>query len=453
MTHVIHRMPLQAMPKAVGGDGIYVIDPEGNRYLDASGGAAVSNLGHNHPAIVEAIRKQASTLAYAHSGFFTTEPLEELADRLAQLTQAGPQYTFISNSGSEAVETAIKLARQYAYEIGESKRSRIIARKQSYHGGTIAALSVGEHAARRQPYEAILLSATHIDPYYPYRFQREDESEDIYARRSADQLEHAILENGPENVLAFIAETVGGATAGVLIPSAKYLQRIRKICDKYGILLILDEVMCGMGRIGSHFAFNRFGVKPDLVAIGKGLGGGYQPIGATICSSKIYDSICENSGIIHHGSTYSGHATCCAAAIAVLDTIKKENLLENVKLQGKRLLSQLRDSLSECAYVGDIRGIGLFMAVEFVADRETRKPLSSKLKFNGVLKRHALQNQLMCYPCGGTVDGFAGDHVILAPPFIIDERDVEAIVTRFRQSVADAIDEIESKGSSKSSTD
>ncbi len=438
MSYVIHRQPLNLLPAAVHADGIYITDSDGNRYLDASGGAAVSNLGHSHPAIVEAVQRQVSNLAYAHTSFFTTGPLEELGDRLNRLAQGGPQYTFFSNSGSEAIEAAAKIARQYFYERGETGRTHFIARSQSYHGGTIGALSIGRQMLRRRPYEPILSPSHHIAPFYPYRFRRQDESDQEYALRAANDLERKILELGPNTVIGFFAETVGGATAGVLIPNSEYLQRIRKICDKYGILLILDEVMCGMGRIGDYFAFNRFGVKPDIVAIGKGLGGGYQPIAATVCSKPIYEAVSAASGLLHHGSTYSGHAVGCAAANAILDTIETNDLLTNVRQQGETLLTHLRNALGDHPNVGNIRGIGLFIGVEFVADKSSKQPLPPELKFNGTIKRAAIDNRLLCYAGGGTVDGARGDHVIIAPPFIIDESDTAEIAERFSRAVAQA---------------
>lgn len=424
---------------AVGGQGIELIDSNGKRYLDASGGAAVSCLGHGHPRVIEAIQRQVQTLAYAHTSFFTTEPAEALAATLAEAAPGDLNHVYFVSGGSEAVEAALKLARQYFVETGQGTRRHFIARRQSYHGNTLGALAIGGNAWRREPFLPLLVPAHHVSPCYAYRDQAAGETGTQYAQRLADELEAKILELGPDSVAAFVAETVVGATAGAVPPVADYLKRIRAVCDKYGVLLILDEVMSGMGRTGHLFACAEDGVVPDIVTIAKGLGAGYQPIGATLCTDRIYDAIVGGSGFFQHGHTYIGHATACAAALAVQRTIAEEGLLANVLARGEQLRARLREALGAHPNLGDVRGRGLFVGVEFVADRASKATLDPALKTHARLKAAAMQQGLLVYPMGGTVDGVHGDHVLLAPPFICTEADIERIVARFVAAVGEVL--------------
>ncbi|WP_416052132.1 aspartate aminotransferase family protein [Cupriavidus basilensis] len=435
MTHVFHRNPRQTLAVAVAGKGIELIDSNGKHYIDASGGAAVSCLGHGHPRVIEAIKQQVDSLAYAHTSFFTTEVSEELARALAQAAPGDLNHVYFVSGGSEAVEAALKLARQYFVEIGQTQRRHFIARRQSYHGNTLGALAIGGNAWRREPFLPLLVPAHHVAPCYAYRDQEAGETDPQYAQRLADELEAKILELGPQSVAAFVAETVVGATAGAVPPVADYLRRIRAVCDKYGVLLILDEIMSGMGRTGYLFACEEDGVVPDIVTIAKGLAAGYQPIGAMISSSRIYDAVVGGSGFFQHGHTYIGHATACAAALAVQRTIAEDRLLENVLARGDQLRARLRETLCDHPNVGDIRGRGLFVGVEFVADRETKATLDPALKMHARLKSTAMHNGLLIYPMGGTVDGVRGDHVLFAPPFICTAQDIDRIVERFAASV------------------
>lgn len=435
MTHVFHRNPRQTLAVAVAGKGIELIDSNGKHYIDASGGAAVSCLGHGHPRVIEAIKQQVDSLAYAHTSFFTTEVSEELASTLAQAAPGDLNHVYFVSGGSEAVEAALKLARQYFVEIGQTQRSHFIARRQSYHGNTLGALAIGGNAWRREPFLPLLVPAHHVAPCYAYRDQVAGETDQQYAQRLADELEAKILELGPQSVAAFVAETVVGATAGAVPPVADYLRRIRAVCDKYGVLLILDEIMSGMGRTGYLFACEEDGVVPDIVTIAKGLAAGYQPIGAMISSSRIYDAVVGGSGFFQHGHTYIGHATACAAALAVQRTIAGDHLLENVLARGEQLRARLRETLGDHPNVGDIRGRGLFVGVEFVADRETKATLDPAQKMHARLKSTAMHNGLLIYPMGGTVDGVRGDHVLFAPPFICTAQDIDRIVERFAASV------------------
>jgi len=364
MTHIFHRNPRQSLPVAVAGQGVELIDSTGRRYLDACGGAAVSCLGHGHPRVIAAIKAQLDTLAYAHTSFFTTEAAETLASTLAQAAPGDLDHVYFVSGGSEAVEAGLKLARQYFVETGQGERRHFIARRQSYHGNTLGALAIGGNAWRREPFLPLLVPAHHVSPCYAYRDQHEGETDTQYAQRLADELEAKILELGPHTVAGFVAETVVGATAGAVPPVADYLRRIRAVCDRYGVLLILDEVMSGMGRTGYLFACDEDGVVPDIVTIAKGLGAGYQPIGAMLCGRCIHEAIVGGTGFFQHGHTYIGHATACAGALAVLQTISGENLLANVRARGEQLRQGLRAVLRDHPHVGDIRGRGLFVGVE-----------------------------------------------------------------------------------------
>ena len=433
-TSVFHRDPRKTLPTAVGGDGMTLIDSDGKRYLDACGGAAVSCLGHGHPRVVDAICKQVRALAYAHTSFFTTDAAEELAARLAAAAPGDLDHVYFVSGGSEAIEAALKLARQYFVEIGQPQRQYFIARRQSYHGNTLGALAIGGNAWRREPFLPLLVPAHHVSPCYAYRERLDGESDAQYVQRLADELDAKIVELGTENVAAFVAETVVGATAGAVPPVGDF-RKIRTVCDRHGVLLLLDEVMSGMGRTGYLFACEEDSVVPDMVAIAKGLGGGYQPIGATLVNRRIVDAITKGSGFFQHGHTYIGHATACAAALEVQKVIEEENLLANVQARGEQLRAALRARFADHAHVGDVRGRGLFIGVELVADRATKAPLAPACKTHARVKAEAMQRGLMVYPMGGTIDGRRGDHILLAPPFIATAQDIDAIVERLGDAV------------------
>ena len=435
-TRIFHRLIQGQLPIAAGGDGVYIIDKEGNRYLDACGGAAVSCLGHSHARVIDAIKQQLDRVAFAHTSFFTSEPSEELADFLVQRAPKGIEHVYFVSGGSEAIEAALKMARQYFVESGESQRSKFIARRQSYHGNTLGALAVSGNQWRRKQFEPILIDVEHISPCYQYRDQKDGESELDYGLRVANELDEKIQEMGAENVIAFVAEPIVGATSGVLVPVPGYFKRIREICDHHGILLILDEVMCGMGRTGSLFACEQEGVRPDIVTVAKGLAAGYQPIGATLCSAEIYNRFREGSGLFQHGHTYIGHATACAAALAVQQTIEDDGLLDNINTMGEALDQSLHQRFGDHPFVGDIRGRGLFRGLELVADRASKAPLPYSLSIHSSIKRHAMARGLACYPGGGTIDGQQGNHILLAPPYIIDRSHVAEIT----EKLGDAVD-------------
>jgi adenosylmethionine-8-amino-7-oxononanoate aminotransferase len=437
--YLFARHSLADYPVAVAGDGCFLIDRDGKRYLDASGGAAVSCLGHSDPEVRAAIRAQAQELDFAHTAFFTNEPAEELAGRLAALAPDGINRVYIVSSGSEAIEASLKLARQYCLEIGQGSRHRVIARRQSYHGNTLGALGAGGNQWRRKQFEPLLCPASLIAPCYAYRDRRDDESEENYGQRVANELEAEILAVGPDTVMAFLAEPVVGATAGAVPAVPGYFRRIREICDKYGILLILDEVMCGMGRTGTLFACEADEVMPDIVAIAKGLGAGYQPIGAMLCQDYIHDAIAAGSGFFQHGHTYLGHPMACATALTVLKRIVDDGLGAGVAAKSALLRGKLEAAFGQHPHVGDIRGRGLFMGLELVANRQTKASFDPGLNIAGKIKTNAMAAGLMVYPAQGTIDGKHGDHVLIAPPFIIDDAEMDMLVDRLHGAVATAL--------------
>lgn len=435
-SRVLHRSLRETPPKAIGGEGVYLIAEGGKRVLDASGGAAVSCLGHQHPRVIGAMVKQASQLAYAHTAFFSSEPAEQLAETLVGHEPGGLAYAYFVSGGSEAIEASIKLARQYFIERGEPQRTHFIARRQSYHGNTLGALAAGGNAWRREPYAPLLSSAfSHVTPAFAYHEKRDEESDADFVTRLAAELEAEFQRLGPDTVAAFIAEPVVGATAGCVPAPDGYFRKVREICDRHGALLILDEVMCGMGRTGTMHAWEQEGIAPDIQAIAKGLGGGYQPIGAMLASNGIIDTIRAGSGAFQHGHTYLAHPLACAAALEVQHVIRDENLLERVKARGRQLEQRLTERFGNHRHVGDIRGRGLFWAIELVADRASRTPFDPALKLHQKIKATAFANGLGCYPGGGTVDGRRGDHVLLAPPYIATPDEIDLIVDKLGTAV------------------
>jgi adenosylmethionine-8-amino-7-oxononanoate aminotransferase len=426
--HVLHRSTSTTLPAAVRGEGIYLTDESGRRYIDACGGAAVSCIGHGDPRVAAAIAEQAARLEYVHTGFFTTAEAEDLAELIATLSPGSLDRVWYTSSGSEAIEAAIKFARQYHLERCDVSRSRVIARRLSYHGNTLGALAAGGSEWRRAPYQPLLTDVILIDPCFEYRFANPGETAEDYGRRVADELENAIVRVGQETVMAFVAETVVGATAGAVPPAPGYFQRIREICDSYGILFILDEVMCGSGRTGTFLSCEQDGVVPDMATLGKGLGAGYQPIGAVLCTDEIYDTIARGSGALKHGQTYNAHPVGCAAALEVQRIVQEEGLLGRVDVAGERLCNLLRQRFGDHPNVGDIRGRGLLLAMELVADRETKEPFDPALSIHQRAKAEAFARGLLIYPGGGTVDGHVGDHILLAPPYNVTDDEIEMIV-------------------------
>jgi adenosylmethionine-8-amino-7-oxononanoate aminotransferase len=441
-THVLHRQLGLSWPIAVSGSGCTLTDSEGRTYLDASGGAAVSCLGHAHPDVIAAMHAQIDRLAYAHTSFFTTEVAEALADDLIQHAPSGMSHAYFVSGGSEAIEAALKMARQYFVETGQPQRRHFIARRQSYHGNTLGALAVGGNEWRRRQFAPLLIPVTHVSPCYEYRDREHNETLEAYGARLVNELAAAIEKIGGDQVIAFVAETVVGATAGALTPVPGYLRGVRELCDRHGILLLLDEVMCGMGRTGTLHACEQEGVVPDLLVIAKGLGGGYQPIGAVLAQARLVDAFARGSGLFQHGHTYIGHAVACAASLAVQQVIRRDRLLERVQRQGEGLRKRLQAAFGQHPHVGDIRGRGLFQAIELVQDRSSKATFDPQLKLHARLKAQAMARGLMVYPMGGTIDGRHGDHVLLAPPFIISDAELDALAERLAGAVDAALAEV-----------
>ena len=430
MSNVFPRSASATLPTISRGQGVYLYDTEGKQYLDGSGGAAVSCLGHGDTDVTNAIKAQLDTVAYAHTSFFTSDPAEQLAAKLVAHAPKGIDRVYFVSGGSEAMEAALKLARQYFVEKGEPNRRHVIARRQSYHGNTLGALATGGNEWRRAPFMPLLVETSHISPCFEYRGKDDAETSVEYGQRVANELETEIQRLGEDQVIAFVAEPVVGATAGAVPAVEGYFKRVREICDQYGVLLILDEVMCGMGRTGHLFACEADEIAPDIIAIAKGLGAGYQPIGAMLCSAQIYDAISGGSGAFQHGHTYIGHPTACAASLAVLTKLTEGGLVERSRAMGERLQSALQRHFGQHPHIGDIRGRGLFRGIEFVEDRDSKRPFAPEKALHKTLKAATFEAGLACYPMGGTIDGKQGDHILLAPPFIIEDHHIDEIVDK-----------------------
>ena len=435
MSNVFPRQITNPPIKAVSSDGCYIIDENGKQYFDGSGGAAVSCLGHGDPDVIKAVQDQTSKMAFAHTGFFSSDPAEELAELLIDNAPGELDRVYFVSGGSEAIEAAIKLARQFHIENGEPSRHHIIARKQSYHGNTLGALAAGGNKWRRNQFEPILIDASHISPCYEYVEKLKEETSFDYGQRVAQELEDEILRLGTDKVMAFIVEPVVGATMGAVPAVPGYFKKVRNICDKYGVLLILDEVMCGMGRTGHLFASEFDEIAPDILCIAKGLGAGYQPIGAMLCSKNIYNRLGKGSGFFQHGHTYMGHPVACAAGLAVLKAILNRKLLSSIKSKSNQLFNCLETQLGHHPNIGDIRGRGLFIGIEIVQNIETKKPFDPNLKVAASIKHAAFEAGLICYPMSGTRDGKWGDHILLAPPFIINENQIIELVNKLSISI------------------
>ncbi len=435
MSHVFPRHTKSALPTVSRGEGVYLYDQAGKQYFDGSSGAAVSCLGHGDVDVINAIKGQLDQIAYAHTSFFTSDPAERLADALIDLAPRGIDRAYFVSGGSEAMEAALKLARQYFVEIGQSNRRHVIARRQSYHGNTLGALAMGGNEWRRAPFAPLLVETTHISPCFEYRGKRADETTPEYGLRVANELEAEILRLGEDAVMAFVAEPVVGATAGAVPAVEGYFSRVRQICDQYGVLLILDEVMCGMGRTGTLFASEQDGVRPDIVAVAKGLGAGYQPIGAMLCSAEIYEAVETGSGFFQHGHTYIGHPVACAASLAVLTKLTGGGLVQKCAEMGEKLQDALQQTFGQHPNIGDIRGRGLFRGIEIVEDRDTKRPFDPSRLIHKALKAATFDAGLACYPMGGTVDGKTGDHILLAPPFIMEDHHIDEITAKLSTAI------------------
>ena len=430
---VFYRSPAQAYPLAVRASGVHIEDAKGRKYLDMSGGAAVSCVGHAHPEVIAAIKRQVETLPFAHTTFFTNQAQEELAEIIvSRFRDPGARAYFVAG-GSEANETAMKLAWQYWAARGEETKKIIISREHSYHGNTFGALSVSGNAGRRKASAAPLLDWPRISPCYEYRCRQTGESQSEYGARVAAELQTAIRKAGKDNVAAFIAEPIVGSSLGVVGAVPGYFNRIRQICDENEVLLIADEIMCGSGRTGSFFAHQNEGFVPDITTVAKGIGGGYMPLGAVVIAEHI--ASCLAGAGFAHGHTYVGHAAACAAGVAVQRVIERDNLLARTRRLGENLMSLLQDALGEHPLVGDIRGRGLFAAVEFVSDKGSKAGFENRPGLADELRLAAMDQGLICYPGSIAIDQRCVPHVMLAPPMIATEEQLADGVKRLRAAV------------------
>lgn len=439
MSHVFGRFTTIDLPTLVRGEGSYLYDTNGKRYLDACGGAAVTCLGHNDARVAQAIAEQISKVSYCPTTFFTSEPAEALADELIRGAPAGLTKVFFGSGGSEQIDGTLKLARQHAIAKGQPERTRFISRRQSFHGNSLGALGVTGHVMRREPYLPMIVDSEKIAPCYAYRGQADDETPEAYGRRMADELEAALERLGPHTVIAFIAETIVGATLGAVPAVPGYFRRIREICDRHGILFIIDEIMSGMGRTGVPYTISAEGATPDLLVMAKGLGAGFQPISATLVSEQIYQDIHRAHGLLIHGHTYQAHPVACAAALAVQRVIRDDDLLANVRRQGDYLEARLRATFKDHPYVGDIRGRGLLWGVEFVEDRATQRPFAASRSLGWALSRAGLGHGVMMYPGMGTMDGKSGDHLIFAPAYNITAAEIDEMVAGMAATVREVL--------------
>ncbi len=442
--HVFYRNPTKYYPEADYGQGIYIIDTQGKRYIDGCSGAVVVSIGHGSEKVKKAMLDQADRVAFTHGSQFTTRAAMDLAARLVDMAPDGLKWVYFLSGGSEAIETAVKMARQYQVDRGVPSKYKVISRWSSYHGNTLGALALSGHTGRRKYYQPLIQHTPHIVPAYCYRcpLGRKPESCSL---ECAEELEKAILYEGPDSVSAFIAEPVVGATAGALVPKDGYFQRIREICDQYDVLLIVDEVMTGVGRTGRNFGVDHWSITPDLLVCAKGLASGYSPLFCTMASEPVHKAIREGNGNFVHGHTYSQNPLSCAVALAVLDTIEENNLVKRSAKMGKVLLENLQD-LYKHPIVGDIRGLGLFAGVEFVQNRETKSPFPPHHKITNRITNRAFENGLIVYPGSGGADGVNGDHILLAPPFIISTEQIGDLVAILDQTISEVSTELTREG-------
>ncbi len=440
-SQVLYRQHKRSKPTISHGEGIYLWDMDGKRYIDGSGGAVVVNVGHGVSEIAEAIREQAAQVAYAHATMFTNPALEELASRLAALLPFPDGRSFFMTSGSEATETAMKFARQLQMARGEPGRYKVIARWGSYHGATLGALAITGKTSMRGPFAPLFVDMPHVSPAYCYRCPFGSIYPDC-GLRCADTLEEEIKRQGVHTVAAFIAEPIAGATIGAVVPPDGYWPRICEICEKYGVLLIADEVMTGLGRTGRWFAVEHWDAIPDIICLGKGIAGGYLPLSVTAARGDLVDLLWEHMGDFNHGGTFSHQPVAAAAGLATLAYLEKHGLIARAQALGSALGNKLHAAFDEHPYVGDIRGRGLMWALEFVADQETREPFPATVRFADRVFQHAFSNGLIVYAMSGGVDGVAGDHAMIAPPLVVTEDELDEIVMRLTVALNEVIAEL-----------
>jgi len=430
--HVFYRKLTRAYPLVTHGEGIYLFDEEGRRYIDGSGGALVANIGHGHPEIFQKMMEEMGRVGYVHGTQFTTRSIEEYAGALGGILPEGLEKIYFLSGGSESIEAAIKFARQYFLESGHPQRWRVIARWHSYHGNTLGALSLTGRTGMRKPYLPLLIDFPHFPPPYCYRCPF-NLSYPQCGLECAKTLEQVIRMEGPETISAVILEPIGGATIGALVPPEGYLSLIRKICDRFEILLIDDEVMTGMGRTGRWFAMEHWGVSPDIMVLGKGMSGGYFPLSAMITRKEYVERLREKTGGFVHGHTFSHHPVACAVGLSVLRFIQQRKLIEACLRKGDYLLQKLEE-LKEFPFVGDVRGKGLMTAIEFVRDQKTKEPFPRTDRVTEKVIDLAFENGLVLYPGTGFVDGVNGDMVMVGPPLIIEETQIDEIIELLKKT-------------------
>ncbi len=427
MSNVFYRAVNKELMEVDYGEGIYLYDTAGKRYIDAASGAAVSNLGHAHPVVLEAMMKQAGKVAFSHLSRWTSKPIQELADLVAEVAPGDLSKLYLVSGGSEATESALKMARQYYVERdGQSSKYRIISRWKSFHGNTLGALSMTGDG-RRKKYTPLLLDFPHIAPAYCYRcpFDKKPESCDV---ECAQDLERCIKTEGAEYIAGFISEPVGGAACGAIVPHRNYSKIVRQICDQYDILMIDDEVMAGFGRTGSLFAIDDFEVVPDLICAAKGMSAGYSPLGAVIASQKIYDAFKQGSGVFVHGHTYGGNPLSAAVALSVVQVLIKDKIAENARTVGAYLLSRLQEKLLPFSFVGDVRGKGLMLGVEIVKDKISKEPYLLAKGMAARLAQALAEHGVIVYPGTGNADGVNGDQFLVTPPLILTKDQADELV-------------------------
>ncbi len=422
------------LPKVAWAKGAYVYDADGKQYIDGSGGPAVYCIGHSNAEVNAAIKDQLDRIAHGYRYNFSSDALEELTDIIRRRCGGSLNHMVYVTGGSEAVESCLKLALQYHTAKGQMSRRRFIARERSWHGNTLGALSVSGFLERKRAFEGSLLDVSHLSPANAYR-PIAGATAETAGEACAKELEDEILRVGAEKVCAFIFEPVVGAAGGCVPAPKGYAKRVREICDKYGVLLISDEVMCGAGRSGTWRALEHDGIEPDIMSVAKGLAAGYLPLGAAVYSDKVADAIHGQHGAPMTGHTFTGHTACCAAGVAVQKIVEREKLVERVRAMEAPLRSMLQDALRDVEAVGDIRGRGFFQAIELVADRKTRKPFDASRKLFMKIRAQAFTNGLICYPVGGNADGINGDVVILAPPYNVTDAELTEIVDKTATSI------------------
>lgn len=422
------------LPKVAWAKGSYVYDASGKQYIDGSGGPAVYCIGHSNTDVNDAIKHQLDRIAHGYRYNFSSDALEELTDIIRRRCGGTLNHMVYVTGGSEAVESCLKLSLQYHAARGEMSRRRFIARERSWHGNTLGALSVSGFLERKRAFEGSLLEVSRLSPANVYRPVAGATAETA-GEACAKELEAEILRLGPEKVCAFIFEPVVGAAGGCVPAPPGYARRVREICDRYGVLLISDEVMCGAGRTGSWRALERDGIEPDIMSVAKGLAAGYLPLGAAIYTDRVADAIHGLHGAPMTGHTFTGHTACCAAGVAVQKIVERDRLVERVAAMEQPFRTMLAEATRDIAAVGDIRGRGFFQAIELVADRDSKKPFDGERKLFMKVRQQAFDNGLICYPVGGNVDGINGDVVILAPPYNVTEAELTEIVDKTSTSI------------------